>query len=129
GNHTTVTESNSVVLGSNSAISAGKHAGTHAKKSAGTAGTTTTAGAPGTVKGFAGQTAVGAVSVGASGAERRIQNVAAGEISATSTAAVKGSQLYKTTQGNANATNELDHRIHPNENKANAGVSSALAMA
>ncbi|WP_238958797.1 YadA-like family protein, partial [Moraxella catarrhalis] len=125
GNNITVTESNSVALGSNSAISAG----TQAKKSDGTAGTTTTAGATGTVKGFAGQTAVGAVSVGASGAERRIQNVAAGEVSATSTDAVNGSQLYKATQGIANATNELDHRIHQNENKANAGISSAMAMA
>ena len=129
GNNITVTESNSVALGSNSAISAGTHAGTQAKKSDGTAGTTTTAGATGTVKGFAGQTAVGAVSVGASGAERRIQNVAAGEVSATSTDAVNGSQLYKATQGIANATNELDHRIHQNENKANAGISSAMAMA
>lgn len=125
GNNITVTESNSVALGSNSAISAG----TQAKKSDGTAGTTTTAGATGTVKGFAGQTAVGAVSVGASGAERRIQNVAAGEVSATSTDAVNGSQLYKATQSIANATNELDHRIHQNENKANAGISSAMAMA
>lgn len=129
GNNITVTESNSVALGSNSAISAGTHAGTQAKKSDGTVGTTTTAGATGTVKGFAGQTAVGAVSVGASGAERRIQNVAAGEVSATSTDAVNGSQLYKATQSIANATNELDHRIHQNENKANAGISSAMAMA
>ena len=129
GNNITVTESNSVALGSNSAISAGTQAGTQAKKSDGTAGATTTAGATGTVKGFAGQTAVGAVSVGASGAERRIQNVAAGEVSATSTDAVNGSQLYKATQGIANATNELGHRIHQNENKANAGISSAMAMA
>ena len=129
GNNITVTESNSVALGSNSAISAGTQTGTQAKKSDGTAGTTTTAGATGTVKGFAGQTAVGAVSVGASGAERRIQNVAAGEISATSTDVVNGSQLYKATQGIANATNELGHRIHQNENKANAGISSAMAMA
>ena len=129
GNNITVTESNSVALGSNSAISAGTQTGTQAKKSDGTAGATTTAGATGTVKGFAGQTAVGAVSVGASGAERRIQNVAAGEISATSTDAVNGSQLYKATQGIANATNELGHRIHQNENKANAGISSAMAMA
>ena len=129
GNNITVTESNSVALGSNSAISAGTQAGTQAKKSDGTAGATTTAGATGTVKGFAGQTAVGAVSVGASGAERRIQNVAAGEVSATSTDAVNGSQLYKATQGIANATNELGYRIHQNENKANAGISSAMAMA
>ncbi|MDO4433193.1 MAG: ESPR-type extended signal peptide-containing protein, partial [Alysiella sp.] len=43
---------------------------------------------------FAGSTAAGAVTVGAAGAERRIMNVAAGEISATSTDAINGSQLY-----------------------------------
>ena len=36
----------------------------------------------------------GAVSVGSAGNERQIQNVAAGRISATSTDAVNGSQLY-----------------------------------
>ena len=37
---------------------------------------------------------VGVVSVGSSGATRQIQNVAAGQVSATSTDAVNGSQLY-----------------------------------
>ncbi|MGN6833626.1 YadA family autotransporter adhesin, partial [Neisseria sp. P0017.S007] len=36
----------------------------------------------------------GAVSVGSAGNERQIHNVAAGRISATSTDAVNGSQLY-----------------------------------
>ena len=71
----------------------------------GESGSTTTGGATGTVNsatvngvtygGFAGATANGVVSVGASGSERRIQNVAAGEISATSTDAINGSQLYQ----------------------------------
>ncbi|WP_294033997.1 ESPR-type extended signal peptide-containing protein, partial [uncultured Moraxella sp.] len=73
--------------------------------------TATTAGASGTVstakvggitygstevggQAFAGATSTGAVSVGSSGEERRIQNVAAGEISKTSTDAINGSQLY-----------------------------------
>ncbi|MDO4442153.1 MAG: ESPR-type extended signal peptide-containing protein, partial [Moraxella sp.] len=43
---------------------------------------------------FAGQKPVGIVTIGASGAERRIQNLAAGEISSTSTDAINGSQLY-----------------------------------
>ncbi|PNP97433.1 hypothetical protein AZ602_07580 [Moraxella sp. RCAD0137] len=47
-----------------------------------------------TYTGFAGKTPVGVVSVGAAGKERRIQNVAAGLISATSTDAINGSQLY-----------------------------------
>ncbi|MDQ7306475.1 outer membrane protein assembly factor BamE [Stenotrophomonas sp. Sm3119] len=38
------------------------------------------------------------VSVGAVGAERQVQNVAAGRLSATSTDAVNGSQLYATNQ-------------------------------
>ncbi|RQX83628.1 adhesin [Burkholderia anthina] len=46
-----------------------------------------------TYSGFAG-TPVGVVSVGSAGAERQIVNVAAGAISATSTDAVNGSQLF-----------------------------------
>jgi autotransporter adhesin len=38
----------------------------------------------------------GTVSVGIAGAERQIQNVAAGDVSATSTDAINGSQLYAT---------------------------------
>ncbi len=46
-----------------------------------------------TYSGFAG-TAIGVVSVGAVGMERQIVNVAPGEISATSTDAINGSQLF-----------------------------------
>ncbi|OBW95838.1 ESPR-type extended signal peptide-containing protein, partial [Gallibacterium anatis] len=66
-----------------------------------------------------GRTADGAVSVGLAGKERRIQNVAAGLISATSTDAINGSQLYATNDllgklattkiklsGNKNSTTE-----------------------
>ena len=58
--------------------------------------------AKGTVAGteytFAGGDAKGTVSVGAAGSERTITNVAAGQLSATSTDAVNGSQLYATNQ-------------------------------
>ncbi|WP_267224033.1 YadA-like family protein [Dyella silvae] len=47
-----------------------------------------------TYGGFAGSNPNGAVSVGSAGNERQIQNVAAGQISANSTDAVNGSQLY-----------------------------------
>jgi autotransporter adhesin len=47
---------------------------------------------------FAGTAPVGTVSVGAAGAERTITNVAAGRISASSTDAINGSQLYATNQ-------------------------------
>lgn len=77
-----------------------------------------------TYGGFAGARANGAVSVGAAGDERRIQNVAAGEISPTSTDAVNGSQVYSATHRlNARLNSEVD-RVSRN---ANAGTASALA--
>ncbi|HDR9511023.1 TPA: YadA-like family protein [Burkholderia cepacia] len=71
------------------------------------AGATTTAAVPVssatvggmTFSGFAGAAPVGVVSVGAPGSERQIQNVAAGQISATSTDAVNGSQLFTVASG------------------------------
>ena len=60
---------------------------------------------------FAGNNPQSAVSVGTAGNERQIQNVAAGQISATSTDAINGSQLFavanelgKTWKGNAGKT-------------------------
>ena len=92
-------------------------------KQDGTEGTTTTAGMSKVesakvngieYKGFAGAKADGVVTVGASDSERRIQNVAAGEISATSTDAVNGSQLYAVASqvnGNAAAVNDRVNAI------------------
>ena len=124
------TVENSVYLGN--ASTATKDKGQNLK-SDGTAGNTTTAGATGTVKGFAGATgtvkgfagatARGAVSVGASGEERRIQNVAAGEISATSTDAINGSQLYAVAKGVTN----LAGQVNKVGKRADAGTASALA--
>ena len=103
------TVKNSVYLGNGTEVTAGSAVGTKVLNTDQVAGTTTTAGDTGevlnatvggvTYGGFAGAMANGAVSVGAAGAERRIQNVAAGEISATSTDAINGSQLYLVTQG------------------------------
>ena len=47
---------------------------------------------------YAGSSPVGVITVGSAGSERRIQNVAAGLVSATSTDAVNGSQLYALTR-------------------------------
>lgn len=47
-----------------------------------------------TYSGFAGNAPVATVSVGSDGKERQLVNVGAGEISATSTDAINGSQLY-----------------------------------
>ena len=98
------TVANSVYLGDNTTATKASSVGTSNTTITGVAGVTTTAGDTGNVSSveigtiiygnFAGATANGVVSVGASGSERRIQNVAAGEISATSTDAINGSQLY-----------------------------------
>lgn len=101
---TSKTVANSVYLGNDSTIASGAAVGTKNLTKDDVAGKTTTAGDTGTVKtanvssivygGFAGDTAKGAVTVGSAGEERRIMNVAAGEISKTSTDAINGSQLY-----------------------------------
>ncbi|WP_210394309.1 hypothetical protein, partial [Oligella sp. HMSC05A10] len=100
---------NSVYLGHQSVVGDGDAIGAPNWTADGVEGDTTTAGNEGkvdkaifTVNGeekeqpftFAGAKASGAVSVGYSGGERRLQNLAAGEISATSTDAINGSQLF-----------------------------------
>ena len=52
----------------------------------------------GTLYSFAGANPASAVSVGAAGASRQIQNVAAGQLNGGSTDAVNGSQLFATNQ-------------------------------
>lgn len=47
---------------------------------------------------FAGTTPAGALSIGSAGAERQLQNVAAGQLSGASTDGVNGSQLFATNQ-------------------------------
>ncbi|WP_196483399.1 YadA-like family protein [Burkholderia territorii] len=60
-----------------------------------------------TFGGFAGATPVGVVSVGAPGAERQITNVAAGQVTATSTDAVNGSQLYSVASNVASLSTSM----------------------
>lgn len=89
GNNITSVESNSVFLGSNSAYVATTTATTKGTDNY------TSAKINGITYDFAGGSDVaGVVSVGDVGKERRIQNVAPGLISAASTDAVNGSQLY-----------------------------------
>lgn len=87
GSHVTATLGNSVYLGSNSAyvVSGDTTKGKEAYSSNGTYQ-------------YAGGTPAGIVTVGSVGKERRIQNVAAGLVSAKSTDAVNGSQLYTMTR-------------------------------
>lgn len=87
GSHVTATLGNSVYLGSNSAyvVSGATTKGMDVYNSDGTYQ-------------YAGGTPAGIVTVGSAGKERRIQNVAAGLVSAKSTDAVNGSQLYTMTR-------------------------------
>ncbi|MDO4429773.1 MAG: YadA-like family protein [Lonepinella koalarum] len=88
GSNITQTAENSVNLGHKSAATV--------ERTAETAGTTKYEYSEllGDVYKFAAAQAVGVVTVGAKGEERRIQNVAAGLVSETSTDAINGSQLY-----------------------------------
>ena len=124
GNNVTQTVDNSVFLGNNAA-STGVHTTTNG-------GNYTYAGM--NDAGVSGVSdVVGIVSVGKEGETRQIQNVAAGVVSATSTDAINGSQLYATAEGLAGTTinmgNQLNNRINEVKDDANAGVSSAMAMA
>ncbi|OBX09771.1 hypothetical protein QV08_00555 [Gallibacterium salpingitidis] len=76
---------------------------------------------------FAGATSIGGVSVGYAGGERRIMNVAAGEISATSTDAVNGSQLYAVAL--KNYTPYFSVKSTEDGNYKNDGASGTNAMA
>ena len=131
------TVENSVYLGNKSTATAGDGSATGTLKNLkqdGTQGSTTTAGSTGTVStakvgnmtygGFAGAKADGVVSVGAAGNERRVQNVAAGEISATSTDAINGSQLYSVAKG----VDQLDGKVNRMNRKLRSGIAAATAM-
>jgi len=105
GAESTAVGSGAVASGSNSvAVGTGATASTANSVALGNGSTTTAAvGTSGTtIQGnsysFAGANPSGVVSVGSAGAERQIQNVAAGQLSASSTDAVNGSQLYATNQ-------------------------------
>ena len=124
GNNVTQTVDNSVFLGNNAAST-----GVHTTANGGnyTYAGMNDAGVSGV------SNVVGVVSVGKEGETRQIQNVAAGVVSATSTDAINGSQLYATAEGLAGTTinmgNQLNNRINEVKDDANAGVSSAMAMA
>ena len=94
-----------------------------------------------TYGGFAGTSPVGSVSVGKAGQERQIHNVAAGKISADSTDAVNGSQLYSVAnelqrqidntvpgQINNNITN-LTNRVGDVEQRVNKVGAGSAALA
>jgi trimeric autotransporter adhesin len=107
GNNNTINANNAFVIGNNITIAAGQDGSVGI-------GNATTVAAPNSGAftlngGTAAATAPTAVvSVGASGAERQITNVAAGVVSATSTDAVNGSQLYTVATAANNLGDSLE---------------------
>ena len=128
GNKANASTANSIALGANSTT-----------RSATNVTNATVAGH--TFGGFAGTSPVGSVSVGKAGEERQLHNVAAGEISATSTDAVNGSQLFSVAkdlqnqidnstpgQINNNITN-LNNRVGDVEKRVNKVGAGSAALA
>ena len=128
GNKANASTANSIALGANSTT-----------RSATNVTNATVAGH--TFGGFAGTSPVGSVSVGKAGQERQIHNVAAGKISADSTDAVNGSQLYSVAndlqtqinnstpgQINNNITN-LNNRVGNVEKRVNKVGAGSAALA
>ena len=128
GNKANASTANSIALGANSTT-----------RSATSVTNATVAGH--TFGGFAGTSPVGSVSVGKAGQERQVHNVAAGKISADSTDAVNGSQLYSVAndlqtqinnstpgQINNNITN-LNNRVGNVEKRVNKVGAGSAALA
>nr|WP_059363896.1 YadA-like family protein [Veillonella tobetsuensis] len=74
------------------------------------------------ITGFAGAQSVGAVTIGAGDYERRIQNVAAGEVSATSTDGINGSQLYAVAD---TLSKSISGYMHVNNGTSTQGAGNA----
>ena len=97
GNNASVTAKNAVALGNNTKVDneSAVALGTGSETAAAVA--TPSATINGAVHNFAGINPASTVSVGKTGMERTVTNVAAGRISATSTDAINGSQLHAVT--------------------------------
>ena len=113
GNNVNTSLDNAVVLGNNSTAESSDVVATPSYTYAG-----------GTVN-FAGTAPVSTVSVGATDAERTITHVAAGRVSADSTDAINGSQLYGANQQIDNLYNKISNM----GKEANKGDARAAALA
>ena len=97
GNNASVTAKNGMALGSNTKVANENAIALGAGSETAAAVATPSATINGTAHNFAGVNPASTVSVGKAGSERTITNVAAGRISAASTDAINGSQLYAVT--------------------------------
>lgn len=115
GDHVTTTLDKAVVLGSYSTAESSDVVSTPSYTYAG-----------GTVN-FAGTAPVSTVSVGATDQERTITHVAAGRVSADSTDAINGSQLYGANQQIDNLYNKISN-IGKEANKGDARAAALAAL-
>ena len=115
GNNVTTSLNNAVVLGNNSTAESSDVVSTPSYTYAG-----------GTVN-FAGTAPVSTVSVGATNQERTITHVAAGRVSADSTDAINGSQLYGANQQIDNLYNKISN-IGKEANKGDARAAALAAL-
>lgn len=115
GDHVTTTLDKAVVLGNRSTAESSDVVSTPSYTYAG-----------GTVN-FAGTAPVSTVSVGATGQERTITHVAAGRVSADSTDAINGSQLYGANQQIDNLYNKISN-IGKEANKGDARAAALAAL-
>ena len=97
GNNASVTAKNGMALGNNTKVANENAVAIGAGSETAAAVATSSATINGTAHNFAGVNPASTVSVGKAGSERTITNVAAGRISAASTDAINGSQLYAVT--------------------------------
>ena len=97
GNSASVTAENGVALGNNTKVTNAGAVAIGAGSETAVSVATPSATINGTTHAFAGTNPAATVSVGKAGGERTITNVAAGRISAASTDAINGSQLYAVT--------------------------------
>ena len=127
GNNVTTALENAVILGNNSTDGDVVSTSSYTFKN-------------GTTVNYAGTTPVSTVSVGAKDKERTITNVAAGRVSATSTDAINGSQLYgvhqmiDTLNQSTNAQlhdsiNRVEQNVNRVEAESNKGDARAAALA
>ena len=110
---------NSVAIGNNTSVSVAESVAIGHEAKADTVVGTSSASIGGTTYNFAGDNPVGTVSIGDTGKERTLTNVAAGRISDTSTDAVNGSQLH------AVATEAAKHTVVTAGNNINVTSGTA----
>ncbi|WP_150538666.1 YadA-like family protein [Actinobacillus vicugnae] len=126
GSYSTANVTNAIAIGTNATASLvdSVSLGSNATTTAAVATNTATVNGL-TYSGFAGNQTTSVVSVGSATQKRQIQNVAAGQISATSTDAINGSQLYATQQTLGNVATSLKTILGGN---ANVPATGSLTM-